>query len=305
MRRISCLTALWLLSAATASAADFPVPSTVANGAALVLVYENDRFFEGPTWDPRTKKLYFTAFGKDQETQILRLDGPNKVAVWLDKTEGVNGTYLSRDGRLLGAQAFGHRLLSYGIGPNGPLETKALVEDSSLFQPNDVAQSITGDIYYSDPDFKNRQRSAVYHLSPAGKITKIIEDLPLPNGVITSNDGKTLYVGDSHLKHWRAYPIQADGSVGPGILFFDPPTDRQDDPDGMSIDAEGNLYLTGRGGVWVADRFGNSLGLIAVPEFCSNVTFGGEDGRTLFLTCAKKVYRLQMKGRGAQFMGVK
>src|SRR5262249_40978631 len=79
-----------------------PVPPTVAPGAKLVSVYSDDRFFEGPAWDTQTKKLYFTAFGRDKSnafqkdnTQILRLDGPGKVTVWLDKTEGVNGMYLA------------------------------------------------------------------------------------------------------------------------------------------------------------------------------------------------------------------
>ena len=80
-----------------------PLPATVANGAKLVSVYSDDRSFEGPVWDTGTKKLYFTAFGTDN-TQILRLDVPGKVTVWLDKTEGVNGMFLANSGRLLAAQ---------------------------------------------------------------------------------------------------------------------------------------------------------------------------------------------------------
>src|SRR5690348_14815403 len=68
------------------------IPATVADGAQLVSVYHDERFFEGPVWDPKTGKLYFTAFGEPKEnTQILRLDGTGKVTVWSDKTEGVNG----------------------------------------------------------------------------------------------------------------------------------------------------------------------------------------------------------------------
>jgi gluconolactonase len=284
-------------------AADFPLPPTVADGAKLVSVYSDDRFFEGPAWDPKSMKLLFTAFGSGKDaTQILRLDGPGKVAVWADKTEGVNGTYLANDGRLLGAQAFGHRVMSYGIGADSPSDTQVLLFDNKLNQPNDIAQAPGGNIYFTDPDFDKREKSAVFLLNIKGDVVKIIHDMPVPNGLITSNDGKTLYVGDSHLALWRAYPIQSDGTVGPGRVFFNPGTERKDAPDGMSIDEKDNLYFSGRGGVWVADRFGNSLGLIAVPEFCSNATFGGEDGKTLYLTCAKQVYSLAMKVRGGQFV---
>lgn len=282
------------------------MPRTVAAGAKLVEQYSDGRFFEGPTWDPQAGKLYFTAFGKTpiegrDTQQILRLDEPGQVTVWADNTEGINGTYLSLRGRLLGAQAYGHRITDYGFGPNGPADPKTLVHDPTLHQPNDVCQAPNGTIYFTDPDFKNRQTSAVYMLAPGSAHKKIITDMPLPNGLITSLNGKTLYVGDSAAKHWRAYPIQEDGTVGQGRLFFEPETENQDSPDGMSIDAEGNLYFSGRGGVWVVTPAGESLGLIAVPEFCSNVTFGGSDGKTLFLTCSKKLYSLPMNVAGGQF----
>ena len=279
-------------------------PSTVAEGARLVSVYHDDRFFEGPVWDTKTGKLYFTAFGQPQEnTQILRLDGPDKVTVWLDRTEGVNGMFLANDGRLLGVQAFGHRVLSMAIGETGPADTKALLFEDKLHQPNDVAQSPNGDIYFTDPDFKAQKTSAVYVLTVKGELKKIIQDMRVTNGLKVSNDGRRLYVADDGPKNWRVYAIQSDGTVGPGRVFFDPPVamEKRIDPDGMSIDEHGTLYLSGSGGVWVVDKFGESLGLIPIPEFCSNVAFGGHDGKTLYLTCSKQVYSLAMKVKGGQF----
>ncbi len=290
-------------------------PSTVAAGAKLVSVYHDGRFFEGPAWDTKTGKLYFTAFD-GPNTQILRLDEPGKVTVWLDKTEGVNGMYLANDGRLLGAQAFGHRVLSYAIGETGPTDTKVLLFDTKLHQPNDVAQSPTGDVYFTDPDFKNGATSAVYVITVKGELKRIIEDMRVPNGLKVSNDGRTLYVADDGPMNWRMYSIQGDGSVGPGRVFFDPPVpaEKRTAPDGMSIDEHGRLYLSGSGGVWVVDKFGTSLGLIPVPDlppssdgkprpgFCSNVTFGGAEGKTLFLTCSEHVYSLAMTVRGGQFV---
>jgi len=301
-----CLSAVVCLPAA-ATADDAPLPSTVADGARLVSVYHDDRFFEGPVWDPKTGKLYFTAFGQPKEnTQILRLDEPGKVTVWLDKTEGVNGMFLAVDGRLLGAQAFGHRVLSFAIGANGPSDTKVVLHNDKLHQPNDVAQAPNGDIYFTDPDFANAQTSAVYVITVGGEVKTVIQDMRVTNGIKVSNDGRTLYVADDGPKNWRSYPILRDGTVGPGNVFFDPPVakEKRIDPDGMTIDAEGRLYLSGSGGVWVVDRFGDSLGLIPIPEFCSNVTFGGPDGKTLYLTCSKQVYSLAMKVRGGRSAGL-
>ena len=281
--------------------ADDKLPATVADDAQLIEEFSSDAFFEGPTWDPKTSKLYFTSFNK-KSTQVLRLDKRGAASVWMDETEGINGTFLSFDGKLLGAQAYGHRIVKVAFGDLTAPKYETLLEDESLNQPNDVCQSPTGDIFFTDPDFKNRQTSAVYHLAPTGKVTKIIDDMPLPNGVITSLDGKTLYVGDSHQAIWRSYPIKEDGTVGAGKTFLDPNTESKTAPDGMTIDERGNLYFSGRGGVWVAAPSGTSLGFIPVPEFCSNAAFGGEDGKVLFLTCSKKVYSLQMKVRGGQFV---
>ncbi len=279
---------------------DPPWPRTVEPGATLVEVYSDDRFFEGPTWDMRNGKLYFTAFAKENQ-QILRLDRPGQVTVWMDKTEGVNGTFLSLNGRLLGAQAYGHRVVSYGIGPDGPIAPNILAANAGWNQPNDVCQTPSGDIYFTDPDFRDRKSSAVYRLSSDGNVAKVITHMPLPNGLVASVDGKVLYVSDSHLKLWRSYPIHPDGSLGVGQVFFNPETEDRSDPDGMTVDEYGNVYFAGRGGVWVVQPDGDALGLIPVPEFCSNVTFGSAHGKTLFLTCKGKVYHLAMRVHGSQW----
>jgi gluconolactonase len=277
----------------------------VAAGAKLVIVYEADAFFEGPAWDPTTGKLYFTAFKKENQ-QILRLDDDRKATVWMDQSKGVNGMRMSRGGRLLGAQAYGHNVLSMKIGTSGPEDVKSLTgnyEGETYNQPNDLAEAPNGGIYYTDPDFRGKTRSAVYYLNPEGKVRRIITHLKIPNGILVSNDGKTLYVADSFEKRIYSYAILADGSVDQGAVkvFFDPATDNQNDPDGMCSDAEGNIYFAMRGGVWVASSEGKTLGFIPIPDFTSNVGFGGKDGKTLFMTCSKKIYSLEMNVKGSQF----
>lgn len=275
-------------------------PSTAETGVKLVVEYESKGvFFEGPTWNPRQQRLYFTAF-QDKETSILRLEARGRASVWLRNTQGVNGTCMTAGGRLLGAQAFGHRLVRYDFGDRGPTRTTVLFHDTRLNQPNDVCEAPDGTIYFTDPDFKSRKTSAVYMLQ-GDRAFKIIDDMPLPNGIKTSPDGRKLYVSDSHLRHWRVYPIKTNGTVGRGKVFFNPESRDDREPDGMTVDCEGNLYMTGRGGVWVANPEGELVGLIPVPEFASNVTFGGEFGRTLFITGQDRVYSLPMKVKGAQF----
>ncbi|VTS07900.1 SMP-30/gluconolactonase/LRE family protein [Tuwongella immobilis] len=280
------------------AAQDPGFPPTAKPGAKLTVEYEAPYFFEGPTYDPAGKKLYFTAFGKGDDIQLLRLDAPGKVTVFAEKTKGVNGTCLDQSGKLLAAQAYGQKVLRYTLTGDRASEPEVVLSEPTLNQPNDVCIAPNGTIYLTDPDFKARKTSAVYRVQ-AGKAVKVIDDMPLPNGLKVSPDGKRLYVGDSHLKLWKVYPIHEDGSVGKGDVFFDPRNADRRDPDGFTIDEQGNLYLSGRGGCWVVSPEGKALGLIAIPEFCSNATFGGPDGKTLYLTCDKKVYSLAMTVKGA------
>ena len=96
-----------------------------------------------------------------------------------------------------------------------------------------------------------------------------------------------------------SYPINPDGTLGTGSVFFKPTSPpSSNDPDGMTIDEYGNLYFCGLGGIWIVSPAGEQLEMIEVPEFCSNVTFGGPNRRTLYITCQDKVYSLAMNVRG-------
>ncbi|MCE9547427.1 MAG: SMP-30/gluconolactonase/LRE family protein [Planctomycetia bacterium] len=268
-------------------------PATVAAGAKLQTLFEDKSYYEGPAWDPRSGRLYCTRF-MDANTQVLRLDAPGKVTVWMDKTRGVNGLYLGNDGRLLAAQGQAKAILSMKIGADGPEETKVLATSKTWHAPNDLCQTPRGDIYFTDPDFGPMKSSTVYRIDTTGKVTAAVTDMALCNGITASLDGRTLYVGDSNRKHWRSYPIADDGSVGQGKLFFAPQGDNKWDPDGMTVDARGNLYLTGMGRVWAVTPTGKLLGSVPTPEFCSNVRFGGADNKTLYITGQHKIYGLAM-----------
>ena len=277
-----------------------PLPETVAQDAKLKLEYEEKRFFESPVWDPKGEKLYFSSFGSKKSAYFMRLDETGKASIWWEKTDGAGGAKVTADGRFLTTQAYAHRVTAYDFSPEGPLNPKILHTDETLFQPNDLCLLANGDLYFTDPDFKGKTGSSVWHLSAGGKATKVSTEMVLPNGIAASLDGKTLYVADSNRKHWKSFPIQADGLLGAGKIFFAPESESKNDPDGMTIDARGNLYATGLGGVWVIAPDGKCLGLIPVPEFCSNAAFGGKDFTTLYLTCAQKVYSLEMNVAGGR-----
>jgi gluconolactonase len=247
------------------------------------------RFFEGPSYDPATDALYFTAFGRDN-SQILKLDAAGKVSVFLDKTEGINGTFLSRRGGLVGCQGNAGRVVRIPIRPDGTAGDLQVLADSfdgkRFTAPNDIVEDAKGGIYFTDPDFNEKKTRAVYYITPAGEVQRAVSDMKVPNGIYISKGGLQLYVSDSETKNYRAYPINPiTGAVDQsrGRVCFEPKVENQAPPDGMTLDERGNAYFTGRGGVWCVDAGGQPLGFVAVPEFVSNCTFGGCDGRTLYL----------------------
>ena len=278
-------------------------PDTVESGATLEEIYAGDRFFEGPSWDAARGLLYVTSFGREGE-QVLSLSASGDVTVWLDHTEGLSGTFYSSDGFLLGVQGAKRRVVRIDARESEPRVLWSYQGDDDLLRPVDICETARGHVYFTDADFSHRQKSGVYRLAPDGVVSRVITDMPLPKGIIASLDGSRLYVSDAHLKWWRTYPVRPDGTVGAGRVFFDPRTRNRQDPEGMTIDELGNLYFCGRGGVWVVAPTGRGVGFIPVPELTSNATFGGPDGRTLFLTCRGKVYRLAMRVRGGQFHGL-
>jgi sugar lactone lactonase YvrE/enterochelin esterase-like enzyme len=279
-------------------------PDTVVEEHTLVELHAEKHFFEGPTWNPGNSTLYFTAF-MEGKSQIRRLDGAGKISPWLDDAHGVNGMYLTSKGTLVGVRGDDKRVVEFDFGETAPSETRVLYHDESLIQPNDICEAPSGMFYFTDPDFKNHGKSsAVYRLSRDGTAHRVTSDVTTPNGLITSLDGKTLYVADSHELYWKAFPILPNGDLAPGKVFLRPGVESKLPPDGMTIDEHGNLYFTGRGGIWAVTPQGRVLGFIPIPEFCSNVTFGGDDGKSLFVTGSGKLYRIKMKVRGAQLQHV-
>jgi gluconolactonase len=169
-----------------------------------------------------------------------------------------------------------------------------------LNAPNDVWAHPDGSIYFTDPMYKRdywtrdpaeqQDGRHVYRLPPDGKkLERVTEDLKQPNGIIGTPDGRTLYVADIDDRKTWAYDIRADGRLANKRLLCEMGSD------GLTLDSEGNVYLTGRG-VTVFDKSGKKIEQIDVPErWTANVCFGGADGRTLFITASKGLYSIRTR----------
>jgi gluconolactonase len=167
--------------------------------------------------------------------------------------------------------------------------------------PNDVWIQPAGGLYFTDPYYQRdywkrgpkESPECVYHVSPDGrKMTRVTEDLKQPNGIIGTPDGKTLFVADIGAQQTFRYSIQPDGTLGDKTLFCSMGSD------GMTIDDQGNVYLTGKG-VTVFNPGGKQIEHIDVAEpWTANVCFGGKDRGTLFITASKSFYGLQMRVKG-------
>jgi sugar lactone lactonase YvrE len=275
----------------------------VLPGATIQQVYgEPNVFYEGATWDTNSNKLFFTR--RTGTYQILRLESPNNATVWMNNDPLTNGMLLGLNGRLLTCDENLKQIRSHIIAEAGPEDTTVLCTAPDM--PNDLVELTNGNIYFTCPDWSSATYQGVYLLKKSdGSVTRVNNALTQPNGIITSLDETKLYVSESSSsvnsnKRWWVFPINSDGSLGTGSVFFKPTTSTYFDPDGMTIDERGNLYFTGLGGVWVVSPTGQQLKKITISEQASNICFGGPDRKTLYITCQNKVYSLAMLVRGGE-----
>ncbi len=279
----------------------------IAPGASLTLVADDYTFTEGPAAD-RRGNVYFTDQPNDR---IMRWDARDgTVSTFLSPSGRANGLYFDKKGNLLAA-ADGDNAL-WSIAPDGSHTVIARRFDEGGTRgpgefngPNDMwVHPRTGAVYFTDPLYardywSHRGRESqldgqhVYRLDPAtGRVTRLTDDLRQPNGIVGTPDGKTLYVADMGARTTWAYDIAPDGLLTGKRVFAGMSSD------GMTIDERGNVYLTGRG-VTVLDPSGRRIEQIDVPKgWTANVTFGGRNRRTLFITASDAVYTLRMSVRG-------
>lgn len=270
----------------------------IAPGAKLEKLAGDFKFTEGPTCD-KDGNVFFT----DQpNNRIMKWSVDGKLSTFLEPAGRANGMFFDTQGNLIACADEKTELWS--ITPDGKHTVLAKeYEGKALNGPNDVWVRADGSLFFTDPFYKRpwwdyndppQGTQQVYFLSADRKTLKrVTTDLEQPNGIIGTPDGKTLFVADIKAKKTYAYDIQPDGALANKRLFCELGSD------GMTLDTEGNLYLTGRG-VSVFDKTGKKIGQIDVPEgWTANVSFGGADRRTLFITASKGLYSIRTKFPGA------
>jgi gluconolactonase len=179
-------------------------------------------------------------------------------------------------------------------------------EGKRFNSPNDVAPRANGDLYFTDPPYglqggneeKELDFQGVYRLAASGSLTLLTDELSRPNGIAFSPDQSILYVANSDGANQpvvMAYDVESDGGISNGRVFF------ESWGDGMAVDQEGNVYVTGpRGGVLIINADGEHLGTLLAPPRTSNATFG-EDGSTLFVTANTRLVRIRLNVKGVGF----
>jgi gluconolactonase len=287
-----------ILSAMAAQAAN---PGIIAPGAKLRKLHDGFTFTEGPACDAKGN-IFFTDQPNDR---IMKWSTSGKLSTWMQPCGRSNGLCFDDKGNLWACADLKNELWS--IAPDKKVTVVIKGYRGKLLNgPNDVWVRPDGGVYFTDPYYQRPywkrgpqelKIEGVYYLTPDHKkLVRVVSDMKKPNGIIGTPDGKTLYVADIGADRTYAYDIRPNGSLAHKRLFC------KLGSDGMTIDNEGNVYLTGHG-VTVFNREGKQIEHIAVNElWTGNICFGGKDRHLLFITASKGIYglRMRVKGVGSQ-----
>jgi gluconolactonase len=273
-------------------------PPILAPDAKLEKLAGAFRFTEGPAADAHGN-VYFTDQPNDR---ILVWTAKGKLETFLEPSGRANGLWIDKNGFLWACADERNELVRIDLKTK---ERTVVVKDHDgklLNGPNDVWVAPDGSAWFTNPYYRRsywkrppeeQTRRAVYRVSPEGRLDVVDDDFAQPNGIVGTLDGKTLYVSDIDRRRTYRYDIGAGGRLEKRRVHCEAGSD------GMTLDSDGNLYLTGKEGVSVYDGSGKLLGTIAVPErWTANVCFGGVDFKTLFITASTGLYSIRTRVRG-------
>jgi sugar lactone lactonase YvrE/enterochelin esterase-like enzyme len=261
-------------------------PSLLIPGEEWKLVSEGHAFTEGPAVNAKGEVF----FSDVRNGRIHKVDLEGKVTVFVENSPGVNGLMFGPDGDLWACQNGARRIVRYG--PDGSEEV--VLEDVGS---NDIVVSTRG-VYFTDP----REKS-VWRVGADGKRTLADQGIEFPNGVVTTADQAFLLVADRAGRFVYSFRIEADGALAHRQRYgwvHMRDSDGESGADGMTVDADGRLYLATYMGIQVFDQLGRANLILPVPggKRVTNVVFGGPDLDTLYVTSLDKVYRRRVRARG-------
>jgi len=263
-------------------------------------------FTEGPAVDA-DGNVYFSDIPAEK---IHKIDTAGKVTVFREKSNHSNGLMVNAKGEVVACEMDG-AIVAFSADGKDRRVIADKYDGKRFNAPNDLVLDKAGGVYFTDPAFRAptplpQGKTAVYYVDAAGKVTRLIDDLPNPNGVRLSPDEKTLYVFPSGQKKQMAYVVESTGKLGAGKVFCELEqlkADGNGGGDGATIDVKGNVYITSALGLQVFDPTGKKLGTIKFPEQPSNATFGGKDMKTLYVTARTSVYSYPMDVAGHRYPG--
>lgn len=292
------------------------VDSIIPKSSVLESVFSGGVFTEGPASD-RKGNILFSDCIENLIYSFSEITG--QTSVWDANSGHANGMNFDHEGRLV-VCCDGKKYPSSDLGgaravrryeKDGSISTLAATyADKKLNSPNDLCFDSTGQIYFTDPRYGDKTDleqdcMAVYRISITGKLERVIENLQSPNGILITSDDKTLYLVDHNQEEGGARTLvrfmsNSDGTWQKANTLLD--FGGGYGMDGMVLDSDGNIYVTGgngeKGGVYIVSPDGDSLGFIHTPETPGNCTFGGEQLDVLYIAATTSLYRIKLNARG-------
>lgn len=253
---------------------------------------------EGPVADDKGNVYFSDPYGP----KLYRWSPDGTLSIFSEAINGPNGLGFDRDGNLIACEAYKRRMAM--LDKNGTVTSLTdNYEGKKYNEPNDLFIDTKGGIYFSDPYFHvhreplEQEIHGLYYITPdRSQVIRVIDDMGDPNGICSTPDGTQMYVIDTGEQKTYLYDVNPDGTLFGKRLFV------AWGLDGLVVDSEGNVYITGgEDYVNIYDKQGALIDKIVVPitkGHTANLCFGGEDMRTLFITAGNSLFSIRLRVKG-------